>query len=119
VTPRTGSTRGFLKTGGNDDLSFALKTQCSDGLGVIFNYPEDLRRPLPKSSVWLWNHVRQLANENPEYPLSLELWALSSPPAQQVTSYRSMWAYSSHYRCSGENDTKHVSYDSGIAGIFN
>jgi hypothetical protein len=29
-----------------------------------------------------------------------------------------MWAYSSHYCYCGEGDAEHVSYDSGIVGVF-
>jgi hypothetical protein len=48
---------------------------------VSYNYPEELKKPLPKFSVWLQNHVRQLVEDEPDYPMSLELWALSSPPS--------------------------------------
>ena len=110
---------GLVDNWRRDRAAFQEQHFVQKGGGRLsYNYPEHLKTPLPKFSIWLRNHIRQLVHTDPQYPVSPELWALSSPSAQKGTSYQSMWAYSSHYQCCVDNDEDHVSYDSSIAGIF-
>ena len=78
-------------------------------------YPAEL--PEPKTySVWLEESVSQKMVENPE-AVEADVAALSKPPSELATKYRSMWTFGNHLRVASA-ETHLTTCDSGVAAIF-
>lgn len=82
---------------------------------IAYVYPEDLAGNFLSFGSWLNRHIRMLRSDG--YPVSSELIELHCPPSDVALSYKAMWAYGSHFRCTSEVGDSSVSFDSGIASI--
>ena len=52
-----------------------------------------------------------------DFPVPMEVIALSLPPDSKALSYGAMWAYGAHFRTDQYTFPAYVTYDSGIAHI--
>ena len=80
-----------------------------------FVFPPNLQGPIPPMSTWIRNHIQSLRLA--EFPIPMEVLALSQPPDSVAMSYASMWAYGAHSRTDRFSCPTYVTYDSGIAHI--
>ena len=80
-----------------------------------FEFPTHLQGPFPVMSTWIKDHVSTLREA--EFPIPMEVVALSLPPDTRALSYNAMWAYGAHFRTDRHGDTAYVTFDSGIAHI--
>ena len=80
-----------------------------------FNFPAHLQGPFPALASWVQGNINILREA--EFPLPMEVVALSLPPDAKALSYTSMWAYGAHFRTEKESCPEYVTFDSGIAHI--
>ena len=66
-------------------------------------------------SSWIRDHVSTLREA--EFPVPMEVIALSLPPESKALSYGAMWAYGAHFRTDKLGSSAYVTFNSGIAHI--
>lgn len=80
-----------------------------------FDFPAHLIGPFPPMSSWILDHVSTLREA--EFPVPMEVIALSLPPDSRALSYAAMWAYGAHFHTDRLGSSAYVTFDSGIAHI--
>ena len=80
-----------------------------------YNFPPHLHVPFPALATWIHQHISGLRQA--DFPVPMDLLALSLPLDAKALSYSSMWAYGAHFRTEISSSPAYVTFDSRIAHI--
>jgi hypothetical protein len=79
--------------------------------------PKHLQEDTPSFVQWLQVHVRE--QQLVGVAIGPDVVRLSCPLAYKAYKYEKMWAYGNHFQVDIETKLQHLTYDSGVACIFN